>query len=426
MHVEKAAVVAGREYLARVKTRGFWISTVALPVLLGAMFIVPALLMTKTRIVHRLVVVDETGEVGPAFVERLDRQEEFRGRVAHFEARAEEPGPDPEAKRKELNDRVLSGEIHAWIWITRGSLDANRVEYHARSISNFLTQAILERQLSDVVRRARVADAGLDPDRVDRLVRRVELSTVRVTEKGGKKEGAEAGIILATAIFFLLYVMLLIYGQQVMHGVLEEKTSRVVEVVVSSLTPFELMMGKLVGIGLVGLTQIAVWMGFASVLTAPSSLASLALVPSGVDLPTVPPALMAHCVLFFLLGYFVFSTLYAAIGAAFNNAQEAQQFAGTVAMFLIVPALLFWPVLNDPDSGLATVVSLVPIFSPLLMLLRIAAKAPPAWQVALSYALTLGFTVFMIWVCGRIYRVGILMYGKKPTLGEILRWVRYS
>ncbi|MCZ7652699.1 MAG: ABC transporter permease [Thermoanaerobaculia bacterium] len=133
-----------------------------------------------------------------------------------------------------------------------------------------------------------------------------------------------------------------------------------------------------------------------------------------------------HFLLLFLLGYFFFATLYAAIGAASNNLQEAQQFAGVVVIFLVAPVLLMMPVINDPDSVLAVVVSLIPPFTPLLMMLRIAVKMPPAWQIALGYLLSGGFTLLLVWLCARIYRVGILMHGKKPSLAELWRWLRYA
>ena len=234
-----------------------------------------------------------------------------------------------------------------------------------------------------------------------------------------------AGFFLAYFLFFLLYMVVAIYGQQVLNGVLEEKTSRVVEVIVAAVRPFDLMLGKLGGIGLVGLTQLTIWLASMAALTAPGVIGAMAWMPGG-TLPQVSLAVFAHFLVLFLLGYFFFATLYAAIGAATNNIQEAQQFAGVVVIFLIAPVLLMLPVINDPDSALAVVLSLVPPFTPLLMMLRIAVKMPPAWQIALGYLLTFSFNLFLVWICARVYRVGILMYGKKPTFQELWRWIRYS
>jgi ABC-2 type transport system permease protein len=217
-----------------------------------------------------------------------------------------------------------------------------------------------------------------------------------------------------------------IWGQQVMTGVLEEKGSRIVEVLVASVRPFDLLMGKLVGICCLGLTQIAIWFATLIALTAPGVVASIAFLPEGVHLPTVTLLLAVNFAIYFVLGFLVFASFYAAIGAAFNNVQEAQQVAAFVVFFLIAPLFLMFRIVNDPDSTLAVVTSLIPPFTPLLMMLRIALQPPPAWQVLLSYVLTLGFLWGMIWLAARIYRTGILMYGKKPTIQEIWRWVRYA
>ncbi|MFQ5349971.1 MAG: ABC transporter permease, partial [Thermoanaerobaculia bacterium] len=214
--------------------------------------------------------------------------------------------------------------------------------------------------------------------------------------------------------------------QQVMNGVIEEKSSRIVEVVVSTVRPFELMMGKLVGICCAALTQLAVWLGTMVAFTLPGVVSAMAWIPEEFDVPSIGAGLIVHFVLLFLLGFFVFSTVYAALGSAFNNVQEAQQWAGFIVIFLVAPVLFFWMVINDPDSTVSVVVSLIPMFTPLLMMLRIAIKTPPLWQVALGYLLTTAFTFFMIWLSARVYRTGILMYGKKPTLKELWRWVRYA
>jgi ABC-2 type transport system permease protein len=333
---------------------------------------------------------------------------------------------DPAAQRAELDRRVLAGEINSWLWITREGLAEGKVEYHAENISNFATQEVLKTQISNVVRRARLIEAGYDPDLISEMDRTIDLNTVRLTEGGSREEHGEASFIFAYLLFFLLYMVLIIYGQQVMQGVLEEKTSRVVEVVVSSAQPYELLLGKLFGICAAGLTQLGVWMATVALVTAPAVVASIAWIPADMTIPTMPPALIVHFFLLFLLGFFVFSSFYAAIGASFNSAQEAQQLAGVAIFFLITPFMFLMPVMNDPDSTLSVVLSLVPMFTPLLMMLRIAVKMPPAWQILTGYVLTGAFTLFMVWMAARIYRVGILMYGKKPTLKEIIRWVRYA
>jgi ABC-2 type transport system permease protein len=449
MRKRETAVIAKREFLARVKTKGFWISTLALPLIMAAMMVVPSIILMKTRTSHRLLIVDATGEVGKAVAAHLagaagpasgaegtaagaagtaagvgQRQREMR--ASSFEVTVEPAAADAAAQRRELDARILRQEVDGWIWIDDRSLDQSRVEYHGESVSNFLTQELLEDSLEDVFRETRLRRAGYDVAEIGKLTRDVDLATVRVSEEGTREERGLGGFMFAYFLFFMLFMMILIYGQQVMNGVLEEKGSRVVEVVVSTVQPFELLMGKLVGICLVALVQLGLWLGTTAVVTAPGALAALSLVPEEAALPSMTPALALNFFLFFLLGFFLYASLYAALGSAFNSLQEAQQVASVLSFVFVMPFMFMFTIINDPDSTLAVVLSLIPPFTPFLMMLRVAVKMPPLWQLLLSYFLTAAFTVAMVWVGAKIYRVGILMYGKKPTLPELLRWVRYA
>lgn len=433
MRLENVAVVARREYLQRIKSKGFWIGTLILPLFVLAATVVPSILMSRSRTSQTIVVVDETGRVaGEIGRERPGKEETARARrgdmdrIARFDVLREKPAADAERQRRELNRRVLDKEIDAWVWIGGDVFAGAPVEYHSRTVSNVFTQEVLQDDISDAVRRVRLAEAGLDPDRVGELSEPVDLQAVKVSETGSRREGGIAGAAFSYILFLLLYMVLAVWGQQVMNGVLEEKSSRVVEVVISSLRPFELMMGKLTGICLVGLTQFGIWLATLLVVTIPQVLGALATLPEGVTLPTVTVGMVVHFAILFVLGFFLFSTFYAAIGAAFNNMQEAQQVASVAVFFLVIPAFLMMPIINDPGSTMAVVTSLIPLFTPLLMTLRISLEMPPLWQILVSYALTVAFLWGMIWVCARIYRVGILMYGKKPTFKELWKWVRYA
>jgi len=436
MRVEQVRTILKREYLTRIKSKAFWITTLLLPLGMAALVVVPSLIAMRAKASHRLAIVDRTGTVGVELERRLTaglstsaREDPFRNRetqVANFAVELAAAAPDAEAQRADLDRRVLAGEIDAWLWIDQAGLDKDQVEYHAESVSNFITQSRVEEVVSRVVGEARLKQAGIDAGEVERLTRGIEIETTRVLAEGSRKEGGLAGFFLAYFLFFLLYMVVMLYGQQVMNGVLEEKSSRIVEVILSTVNPSELMVGKLLGIGLIGLTQLAIWLGTMVALSTPAVLGALAMLPDGTQLPQVTLGLAIHFFVNFLLGFFVFASLYAAIGAATNNVQEAQQLAGFLVIFLIAPVLFVVPVINDPDSTLAVVLSLIPMFTPLLMMLRIAVKMPPLWQILAGYAITATFLAFLVWGCARIYRVGILMYGKKPTLAELWRWVRHA
>ena len=418
----KVRVIVAREYLSRVRTPGFWISTVALPLLMVAWLVLPHLIMAKSRSQLHLALVDETGRVAPRIAARMAAEGE-RGTHNEFRLEVVAPEPDAAAQRAAMDARVLADELDAWAWISAEGLAENRVDFHGRTVSNIITLEELEDLVTSVVREQRLSEAGYDPEQVEKLVARVRLDKVRVTEEGSRADRGFGDLIVALGLFMLLYMASIIYGNMVMQGVLEEKANRVVEVLAASARPTELMAGKLIGICLAALTQLAIWMVTALVITAPGLLAGLASLPEGVNLT---PAIVLHFFALFLLGFVLYASFYALVGAAFNNSQEAQQMASIAMIFTVLPWMVFMPVLNDPDSTLAVVTSLVPVLTPMIMMLRIAVKTPPVWQIALGYALLFAFDVFMVWLCARVYRIGILMYGKKPTIKEIWRWTRYA
>ncbi len=438
MRLDNISAITKREYMQRARTKGFWIGTLIVPLFAFGIFFVPILLLKGSETSQTLVVVDETGRIGQTLAARMNARDgkppkggSERGvvvdesQMARFKATSVPPAADRKAQRADLDRQVLEKKIDAWVWISPGVLKNERAEYHARSVSNVFTQDALEDDLSWVVRRERMRQAGIDPERMTELIQPVRLATERVSEKGSHAQGGFAGMLFAIGMFMLLYISMIMWGQQVMNGVLEEKGSRVIEVLISSVTAFELLMGKLLGICLLGLTQLAIWLGTVTVVSSPG-IGMMAAMFKGASVPTLTIGMVIHFVLLFVLGFFAFATLYAAIGAAFNNIQEAQQTAGVVMMFIIVPALMINPVINDPNSTMATVLSLIPLFTPLLMPLRISVEMPPAWQIALAYALTISFVILMVWFCSKIYRIGILMYGKKPTIQEIWKWTKYA
>lgn len=430
MPLENIRIVSRREYLQRIRTKGFWIGTVIFPLFAVAMTVLPSVFLMRSRTDHKVVVIDETGRIAAQLTAERSATDTPQRReqmpLSRLTFLQEAPQPDGKAQAEALDRRVLDKEIDAWIRITPAVLTGEPVVYHGRSTSNFLTQELLEDRLTEAVRRVRLADAGYDPDKVGELSAKVDLRTIRVSREGSRAEGGAGGFLFAYVLFFMLFLTLLIWGQQVMNGVLEEKSSRAVEVLISTLRPFELMMGKLSGICLVGLTQLGIWLATMVILSTPGIVASLGTMPDEFKIPSLSPFAAVHFLLFFALGFFVYASFYAALGAAFNSLQEAQQVAGTFGILFAVPAMLMPMVINAPSSTLSTVVSLLPLFSPVLMPLRIVTEMPPLWQIAAAYVLTFAFLVLMVWLCGRIYRIGILMYGKKPTIPELLRWVRYS
>jgi ABC-2 type transport system permease protein len=270
--------------------------------------------------------------------------------------------------------------------------------------------------------RRRIEDRGLPPSVGKELEKRIDLKTWKVTAKGVTEEKG-AGIIAALVFMIIMYSTFIMYGLQNLRGVIEEKTNRIVELVIASVRPTELMLGKIIGIGLVGLTQYLVWSLVAMNLSILGIAGLMAAGESGA--PTIPLSMIGYFVLFFVLGYFLYASIYTAIGAPFNTDQEAQQLSMIPAMFIIGGMAVYPAVMNNPNGPVAVAASIFPLTAPLIMYLRTAVAEPPVWQIGLSIVILILSTIGMAWLAGRIYRVGILMYGKKPTIPEIIRWVRY-
>jgi ABC-2 type transport system permease protein len=293
------------------------------------------------------------------------------------------------------------------------------------------------------VQEERLARANTPPEVMSIIESSVSFTSRTLTEEGATSDSSFAYIAVGWIMSFLIYFAVLFYGQYVMQGVIEEKSSRVVEIVVSSVRPFELLMGKVLGIGAMGMTQFIVWgvlvMGG---LSAFGSVAALLLSPEDFDLPSgasqeqmleaanmslpeLPVDLFVWFVLFFIGGYLLYASLFAAAGSAVEQQQDAQSLVFPITLPLIIPIIFLYFLIESPNALLSVIMSMIPFFSPVLMIARAAITDVPFWQISLSFLLLMGSFIGAIWVSGRIYRVGILMYGKKASLRELARWATY-
>ena len=432
--MKKVWVIIKREYLVRVRTRAFVIGTIVSPVLLLALIILPTFLAERGGGGERRVtVLDQSGD--PVLFDAI------KARVESIGADAAEPmfrsgtrfvlgrqalSPDESPGDWVKRDSNLNGEKgteRAYLILPPGVLDDAPTEYHAKNLSDFSIRA-LEESVNAAISERKLVRAGFDATQISRYMKAVDMKKFKIDVSGESKEGGvRQDFMIAFALLFFLYITVLFYGLFVMRGVIEEKQSRIVEVLVSSVRPTQMMIGKLIGIGLVGLTQIGIW----ALSTALLSTVGVAMFAGpGARVPNVPVSLLIYFVLFFVLGFFLFATLYAAVGAIVSSEEDAQQVQFPVTMLLVVPMMIFGLVMANPNSTSSVVLSMVPFFAPTLMMLRIAVINPPVWQVILSMLIMLATIVVMLWVSAKIYRVGILMYGKRPNLAELGRWLRYS
>ena len=432
--MKKTLVILKREYLTRVRTKAFVIGTLLTPFLLGALTILPGFLATRGGGERQITVLDQSGdpELFAVLKSHLSGSpknetdgEDRKIRLTHFSlTRVVVPADQKIDKeyREPYKDEAVKDSNKAYLVLPAGVLDDARPEYYAKNPSDFSISKV-EDSVSNAIVTRRLVRANVDKDKVADYMKSVDVFKAKATPEGETEESGLPGVIVAFVMLFFIYITILMYGITVMRGVIEEKSSRIVEVIASSVKPTQMMMGKLIGIGLVGLTQYAIWVGSAAALTAfgASMVAS-----RGLTMPKLPMSLLIYFVVFFLLGYFLYATLYAIVGAMVATEEEAQQAQMPVTMLIVVPMLLFGMVMNNPSSGLSIGLSMVPFFAPTLMMMRISLVNPPMWQVLTSIGGMVVAILAAVWLAARIYRVGILMYGKRPSLAELGRWLRYT
>lgn len=434
--MRRLRAVIRREYLERVRSRWFLLTTLAAPFLVVLLVSVPLFVggagaggPGTLAVLDRTGVLKERVEAGLAeagFVVEASGTPADRAEAAD-RAAGGAPPPDPES---ELERRVRRGALDGYVVVEPSTLERGEARYVGRSLPP-LRRAAVQGAVVRAALEARLG-AGEEAD-VRTLLQGGELRVSAPGETGTPAGEAVAsdspGFVAVFAGTFVLYIALLFYAVAVMRSVLEEKTSRIVEVIVSALEPWQLMLGKILGVGAVGLTQLAIWAliaggamaaGFPALLASRPELAELAELGSA-----WPGAGFAGLfLLYFLGGYFIYAALYAAVGAMCTSEQEASQVQAPLVLLLVTPVLLLATVMEAPDSTLATVLSLVPLFSPILMFARAGLGAASAWEIALSAALMAITVVVVARIAGRIYRTGILMTGKRPTLPELWRWIR--
>jgi ABC-2 type transport system permease protein len=455
--MNKIFLIIRREYLTRVRKRSFVIMTILGPLLMAATFVVPIYLATRTTETKTVAVIDETG----IFFEKFKDSDNL-----HFRYLVSDIGSAKAGFAKSGDDALL------YIPKSDVILPSNALIYSGNSVSiNVLSyiRNVMNRQVEELKLQARLKEYQTDkaqPIPVDDILRSIktsiDINTLKIGEDGKEsKSYTELNMILGMFAGILIYFFIFMFGAQVMRGVIEEKTSRIVEVIVSSVKPFQLMMGKIVGVGMVGLTQFLLWViltfGIVTVVTttitggqkgSPAAEQLIkqqqALAPEGTteaikqasgqgnELAEVMdainsvnfPVMIGSFIFFFLVGYLMYGALFAAIGGAVDSEADTQQFMLPITIPLILAIVMAQFIIREPDGPVSFWLSIFPLTSPVIMMIRIPFGVP-YWEVALSMTLLLLGFLATTWLAGRIYRTGILMYGKKVNYRELWKWVRY-
>ena len=407
-------LIAKREYLERVRTKAFLITTILIPVLMGAGIGASVLAGSRAKSTSHITIVSQDEQLATDLQSELQNGKDSKMTVDVI-------SPGNSATRATLDSMLADKQLDGYLWIIPASNESARpsFSYTPRSAGDISTKGTITSALRTVLMRERLAHEGMVASDVDSLMQPVEVNTTQA----GKNADTTSSFVAIYVLFLLMYMVIMLYGMNVARSIIEEKSSRVFEVLLATIRPEEMMAGKMIGVGSVGLTQVAVWLVTAVLLTSTSILSAIG---GGTMHASLNAMQIIFFVVYFLLGYMLYSSIAAALGAMVNSEQELQQLNMFLAMPLAACMFALAPVIANPSSPLSRIISLIPFCTPLIMYLRISLAMPPVWEIALSIVLMIATICAILWVASRIYRVGILMYGKKPNLPEILRWLKYS
>ena len=436
--MSKIGIVIEREYLERVKKKSFIITTILMPILMLALMMAPAAIMLFVDSSESKVLVVDNSKM---IAQKLKDREDVKFELAHDIT---------------LDSALNREDVSSVLVIPANVINAQRstLKLYSNGPSSITTESAITDQVNSIIETERLKKYNIE--NLDTILSEVSsnvaLSTVRNDKEDEEAMSSGFSYAIGIGMAFILYMFLLIYGQMVMTSIIEEKGNRVLEVVVSSVKPAQLMMGKIIGVALVAVALVVLWGILLSLMSAfvlpavmpADAMADIAAVQSGnIDAVSDPSSLsmiqgvamlgevgriislVGLMTLFLIGGFLIYSSIFAAIGSAVDNIQDASQLT-SVAVFPIIFGIIFAMVAaSDPTGSVAFWMSMFPLTSPMVMVARIPFGIP-AWEIILSLALLIAGFIFMVWLAGKIYRVGIFMYGKKPTIKEVIRWTRYK
>jgi ABC-2 type transport system permease protein len=418
-------LIARREYLERVRSRAFLMMTILFPLFIGLLIGGSVFAGKLGSGVKEIAVASNDAVLARAVAAEMQLEQAEQPDSAQAKP-PEVVSPASDAQRAELNQRVENKTLDGYLWLEQkpGSA-APDVSFISRSAGDLFSLGGIEGAVEHGLQRAELLQHGATSAEISAMTRHADIQTMQI--RGGQLVPSNSlkSFFGAYAMMFLIYFTVVFYGMNVARSVVEEKTSRIFEVLLSTVKPQSLMAGKLLGVGAAGLTQMAIWFVLISAVLG-NSAASASTGHGGLAAFGIHPLQLFFLAAYFLLGFFFYSAIAAAVGASVSSEQEIQQFSMVIVAPLTVGMILIGYITSNPTALPVVLLSLFPPCAPIVMFLRMSSQMPPAWQIALSMVLMLLFIWGAIWVASRIYRVGILMYGKRATLPEMLRWMRYS
>jgi ABC-2 type transport system permease protein len=441
--MNKMLAVIKREYLQAVRKKMFIFMTLFFPVLMAALFIVPSLMVARGLGGKKVAVIDGTGALQGTFAHHLepavpDPKKALSGGnrgqlpqsidVEYKDAHGESSLPS--AGKAYLDrlylDKDSGNRLDAVLVIPANAFQGSdaKMIFYSRSSTDLFTQERLTSVANRAIQRQRLTGRGIEPTVVDTLTREVPVDSVQLSRSGQQKKGSEANFIIGFIFAALLIIPSFIYGLETMRGIVQEKSERIVEVLISSMSPRELLTGKILGVALVGLTQVTVWL---IIIAAAGAFGAATASMAGFDISQfLRPIVFVYFALFFILGYLTFVCIYAIAGAACNSDKEAQQLVAPIQMVMMLPWFIMFAIITNPDSTLAVTLSMMPVYGPITMFVRTLVAEPPLWHVLVSIAVSIVTICVFFYITAKIFRVGILSYGKRPTIPELWRWLKVA
>ena len=432
--MKKMLVVFKREYLQAVRRKMFIFMTFAFPALMAALMVIPSFLMMRGLGEKHVAILDGTGKLHDAYLHPvaraaktdLQRMQQRREVVQSMQFDYVDHAADPKPYFARMTQRDKDGQLDGVLIVPADALsnpDAH-LKYYSRTATDFISQERLSSMTNRAVQRFRLQARGLDPDVLNRVMTEMTLDSVQLSKTGEEKKGGSANFFVGFVLCALLILPTIISGLDVMRGIIQEKTDRVVEVLISSVTPSELLIGKILGTAAVGLTQISVWL---IMLGGISIYGAATIAMAGVNLSQfIRLQTFIYFPIFFILAFLTYVCIYAIGGAACNSDREAQQLIAPITMVMFLPWFILVVLITNPDSTLSTSFSMSPVFGPMTMYVRTLVSDPPAIQIAISIAVSIATIALFLWVTAKIFRVGILSYGKRPTIPELWRWMKVA
>ncbi len=433
--MNKMFIVLKHEFRQKIRSKAFIILTFIAPLLMAALIAVPVFIsLMNEGIDKRIVIIDGTGKLGKYFSADTGKRTILQS-PGTTKSTNQSFGPSLHLviittattnTSDSLKELLLKKKISGFLEIPSTAItdSAGIATLRVTNANDFTVEEFLSSHYKEALFAERLKTFGIDPDFVKHARQGTEISTLKVSEEKETKDNG-VGFIAGYITGMFLYISMILYGTLIMQSVIEEKSSRVIELLSSSVKPIDILIGKVLGVGLAGLVQVSVWAAmFAAVsfFALPAVLSSLGSSAGSI----ISPSSFIYFVFYFIFGYLMYATLYAGAGATVEQASDAQQVSMPITLLIILPIVMMTSVIQSPSSTSSVILSLIPFFSPILMLGRIFSETPPFWQIALSFVL-MGATFFgVLWLSGKIYRTGILMYGKKYTLREIFKWLKYS